>query len=67
MYWSARGANWARKIRGAPPVAAGDCLDNGFKHWFNRDDIAGEMADAGLHLEFYAVDGYGWAVGTRRD
>jgi hypothetical protein len=65
MYWSARGANWFRKVRGAPPVAAGDYLDNGFKHWFNRDDVAGEMAEAGLRMEWYGVDGYGWAVGTR--
>ncbi len=64
MVWSARGANWIRKLRGVPPVAAGDQLDNGFKHWFSRDDIAGEMSEGGLHLEWYGVDGYGWAVGT---
>jgi hypothetical protein len=43
----------------------GDRLDLGFKHWFNREDIAGEMAEAGLRMEWYGVDGYGWAVGTR--
>lgn len=64
MRWSARGANWIRKIRGAEPVAVGDRLDLGFKHWFNREDIAGEMAEAGLLLKCYSVDGYGWAVGT---
>jgi hypothetical protein len=34
-YWSARCANWVRKIRGVQPVLTGDYLDNGFKHWFN--------------------------------
>jgi hypothetical protein len=67
MEWSARGANWIRKIRGAESVAPGDYLENGFKHWFNRDDIAGEMAEAGLRLEWYGSDGYGWAVGVRVD
>ena len=65
MRWSARGANWIRKARGAEPVAAGDRLDLGFKHWFNREDIVDEMADAGLVFERYSVDGYGWAVGRR--
>jgi hypothetical protein len=65
MRWSARAANWIRKTRGAEPVAVGDRLDLGFKHWFNRVDIADEMADAGLVLEWYSVDGYGWAVGRR--
>jgi hypothetical protein len=65
MYWSARGANWIRKIRGVKPVAVGDRVDNGFKHWFNRDDIAAEMAEAGLRMEIYSTDGYGWAVGSR--
>jgi hypothetical protein len=64
MRWSARGANWIRKARGAEPVTVGDRLDLGFKHWFNREDIAGEMAEAGLRLEWYAAQGYGWAVGT---
>lgn len=64
MHWSARAANWIRKARGAEPVAVGDRLDLGFKHWFNRDDIAGEMHDAGLNMAGYGVDGYGWAVGT---
>ena len=27
MYWSARGANWIRKLRAATPVATGDHLD----------------------------------------
>ena len=63
MNMSARGANWIRKIRGAPLVMVGDRLDNGFKHWFDRNDIATEMADAGLRLETYSTDGYGWAVG----
>ncbi len=67
MVWSARGANWIRKLRGVPPVTTGDRLDNGFKHWFNRDDIEGEMAEAGLRMEWYGADGYGWAVGTRAD
>jgi hypothetical protein len=66
MQWSARGANWIRKLRRAEPVAVGDRLDSGFKHWFNRQDIAGEMADAGLVLEYYSVDGYGWAVGKKQ-
>ena len=64
MHWSARGANWIRRIRGAEPVAVGDRLDLGFKHWFNREDIAGEMAEAGLKMEWYSFDGYGWAIGT---
>lgn len=67
MYWSARGANWIRKIRGVEPVTPGDRLDNGFKHWFNRDDIAEELIEAGLRPEFYSTDGYGWAVGARAD
>ena len=29
----------------SPPVAVGDRLDLGFKHWFNREDIGGEMAE----------------------
>lgn len=65
MHWSARAANWIRKIRGAEPVAVGDRLDSGFKHWFNFDDIAGEMAEAGFRLEWYGVDGYGCAVGVK--
>jgi hypothetical protein len=67
MRWSARGANWIRKTRGAEPVAVGDRLDLGFKHWFNREDIVDEMAAAGLVLEWYSVDGYGWAVGRRSE
>jgi hypothetical protein len=39
--------------------------ENGFKHWFNREDIAGEMADAELCMEWYSTECYGWAVGTR--
>ena len=65
MYWAARGANWIRTVRGVQPVAVGDRLDNGFKHWFNRDDIVTEMSAAGLRLESYSTDCYGWAVGTR--
>ncbi len=65
MRWSARGANWIRKIRGVPRVIPGDCLENGFKHWFNREDIASEMADAELCMELYSTECYGWAVGTR--
>jgi hypothetical protein len=64
MRWSARAANWIRKARGAEPVAVGDRLDLGFKHWFNRDDIAREMAEAEFRMEWYGVDGYGWALGT---
>lgn len=67
MLWSARGANRIRKIRGVPPVGAGDLLDNGFQHWFNREDIASEMADAGLQLKLYSSECYGWAVGIRAD
>ena len=66
-YWSARGANWVRKVRRVQPVLTGDYLDNGFKHWFNRDDIAGEMAEAGLRMDCYESDGYGWAIGVRPD
>ena len=66
MLWSARTANWIRKIRGAELVAVGDRLDLGFKHWFNFDDIAGEMAEAGFQLVWYGIDGYGWAVGINR-
>ena len=65
MYWSARVGNWIRKVRGAEPVSPGDCLEHGFKHWFNRADIDAEMTEAGLRLEFYSTEGYGWAVGTR--
>lgn len=64
MRWSARGANWIRNIRGVEPVAIGDRLDVGFKHWFSREDIDGEMTEAGLRMEWYGVDGYGWAVGV---
>jgi hypothetical protein len=67
MVWSARGANWIRRLRRVPPVITGDRLDNGFKHWFNHDDIAEEMEDAGLRIESYRADCYGWAVGTRAD
>ena len=63
--WAARGANWIRKVRGAQPVLTGDHLDNGFKHWFNRDDAAGEMTEAGLRMAWYESDGYGWAIGVR--
>jgi hypothetical protein len=65
MVAAARGANWIRRVRGAEPVAVGDRLDNGFKHWFNRGDVVGEMAEAGLRLEEYSTEGYGWAVGRR--
>lgn len=65
MHWSARAANWIRKLRGAEPVAVGDRLDLGFKHWFNRQDIESELAEAGFVLEWYSVDGYGWAVGRK--
>ena len=65
MQWSARGANWIRRIRGVDPVIVGDRLDRGFKHWFNRVDVLSEMADAGLDMELYSTDGYGWAVGRR--
>lgn len=67
MRWSARGANWIRKIRGVPLVAPGDLLSNGFEHWFNREDIASEMAEAGLQLKLYSTESYGWAVGIRAD
>jgi hypothetical protein len=65
MQWSARAANWIRKVRRAEPVDVGDRLDSGFKHWFNRDDVAGEMAEAGFILECYSTVGYGWAVGKK--
>jgi hypothetical protein len=58
MDWSTRAANWIRKIRGVEPVVVGDRLDSGFKHWFNREDISGEMAEAGLRMKWYGVDGY---------
>lgn len=67
MSGAARGANWIRKIRGAQNVIVGDCLDRGFKHWFNRSDIAAEMLEAGLRLEWYTSDNYGWAVGSRTE
>jgi hypothetical protein len=63
MYWSARAANWVRRVRRVAPVAIGDRLDLGFKHWFNRQDIEGEMAEGGFVLEWYGLDGSGWAVG----
>ncbi len=65
MRWSARAANWIRKARGARPIAVGDRLDFGFKHWFNRQDIESEMAEGGFELERYSIDGYGWAVGRK--
>jgi hypothetical protein len=65
MRWSAQAANWIRKVRRAEPVSVGDRLDLGFKHWFNREDVASEMAEAGFELEWYSIDGYGWAVGRK--
>jgi hypothetical protein len=67
MLWSARGANWIRKIRGVPTVAPGDRLGDGFQHWFNREDIASEIDEAGLQLKLYSTDRYGWAVGIRAE
>ena len=67
FHWSARGANWIRKVRGAQPVLTGDHLDNGFKHWFNYEDIAGDMAEAELRMVCYENDGYGWAIGIRQE
>lgn len=63
MAWSATGANWIRRVRRVPPVSPGDCLDRGFKHWFNREEVFGELAAADLRPAWYSVDSYGWAVG----
>jgi hypothetical protein len=52
-----------RRIRRRPPVEVGDALVPNFVHFFSREQVVGELVEAGyrpLEVEFGS---YGWAVG----
>jgi hypothetical protein len=56
-------ANGLRRVLGRPPRDLGDYLAPTFVHFFDEEEIRGELTAAGFRLELYSTTGYGHAVG----
>mgnify|MGYP000138231849 CR=1 FL=1 len=63
--WIARLGNTLGRARRGPPVEPGDVLDPVWQHYVTRDELAGDLAVAGLQLVTFSTDGYGHAVVRR--
>lgn len=61
--WIAAVARFVRRLRGSrEPVEIGDTLPATFRHHFTREQIAGELEEAGFELVEFAAEPYGHAV-----
>jgi hypothetical protein len=63
---AARVATPIRWLLHREPVSVGDALVPNLVHFFTRDEIAAELADAGFDLIDFGTSEYGWAVGRVR-
>ncbi len=53
-----------RALRGLPPPELGDSMRDTYVHWFTREEIESELAQAGFALAHYAAEPYAHAVGV---
>jgi hypothetical protein len=56
-------AGVVRRLRRREPAEVGDALRPNYVHFFTRDEIAGELSEAGFRLEQFEAEPYGHAVG----
>jgi len=61
-----RTANRLRRLRGRPPMEMGDTVRPNYLHYFTRDEVGAELADAGFDLCHFEAEPYGHAVGRAR-
>lgn len=66
---SVRIARFLRRALGRADVeiTRGDALLPNLVHFFTRDEVAAELADAGFELVDHGVAPYGWAVAVRSE
>lgn len=59
-------ANVLRRLRAAERVDPGDGLAPNYTHWFTREEIDRELAEAGFELVHFSEQPYGHAVGRAK-
>ena len=58
--------NLLRRMRRRDTLEAGDALAPLYAHFFTRDEVSGELDEAGFELVHYSTDTYAHAVGRAR-
>ncbi|MEO8692732.1 MAG: hypothetical protein ABI658_04395 [Acidimicrobiales bacterium] len=61
-----RVGNSFRRLRGRDVLEAGDALAPLYAHFFTKDEVAGELDEAGFELVQYATEPYAHVVGRAR-
>lgn len=51
-----------RRLRQAPPTELGDSIGPNYMHYFTREEIASELAEAGFALVDFGAEPYGHAI-----
>lgn len=61
-------ANFIRRLSFKPRAEVGDfILPENFVHYFSKEQIASELAEAEFRMEFYSTNGYGHAIGIAKE
>jgi hypothetical protein len=62
--WTRAVASPIRRARRDEAPELGDVVDPFFQHYVSREEITGELAEAGFQLVLFSTEGYGHAVVT---